>query len=267
MYNPDYYIRSKSARRRKRDARTDLEKRVRAAYKEWRHLREVRRNMPLLPLPEPYQKGFVRYFVLREDVARSKRAAFFEELLEVVNTYQYSDNRKFEAKKRRRGKRVLVPRKQELENFIEWTFFHSKSTRYLTEAQRAYFIKVKRYMPLQKEFMDVYEFADPWRFVLRVRPNMITHYRPVDSDLERDIDALDRFVYDRGKREGIFLSSVGGRGGRGWRKVEKKRGKEKHRFKTMHQVPLFRSKAFALEIAEETLSTNYQFKRQYKWEI
>ncbi len=147
MYNPDYYIRSKSARRRKRDARTDLEKRVRAAYKEWWHLREVRRNMPLLPLPEPYQKGFVRYFVLREDVARSKRAAFFEELLEVVNTYQYSDNRKFEAKKRRRGKRVLVPRKQELENFIEWTFFHRKSTRYLTEAQRAYFIKVKRYNP------------------------------------------------------------------------------------------------------------------------
>ena len=80
---------------------------------------------------------------------------------------------------------------------------------------------------------------------------MITHYRPVDSDLERNINALDRFVYDQGKREGIFLSSVGGRGGRGWRKVEKKRGKETYRLCSAKRiVHSAQFAATAMEVAD-----------------
>ncbi|WGU70580.1 hypothetical protein QIU18_14760 [Capnocytophaga canimorsus] len=62
------------------------------------------------------------FFALRDDIARSKSADFFNQILEKINTYQYSDNRKFLKKKRKRGKKIQVPREQKLHKIIEWQF-------------------------------------------------------------------------------------------------------------------------------------------------
>jgi hypothetical protein len=38
-------------------------------------------------------------------------------------------------------------------------------------------------------YVPYYEFIEPWRFTLRIRPNMITHYKPVDFELEKELQS------------------------------------------------------------------------------
>ena len=112
--------RLRNLRSHKRIAREDHEKFLRTCIKRQKALFKQRRELPLVPLEKPYQKGYVRFFVLREDVRQGKQADFFATLLEKINTYQYADTRKFQKKKKRRGKRVYIARKQELYTFSQW---------------------------------------------------------------------------------------------------------------------------------------------------
>ena len=115
---PKGLSRLRNLRSRKRIAREDHEKYLRECIKRQKVLFKQRRELPLVPLEKPYQKGYVRFFVLREDVRQGKQADFFATLLEKINTYQYADTRKFQKKKKRRGKRVYIARKQELYSLV-----------------------------------------------------------------------------------------------------------------------------------------------------
>ncbi|UKB79909.1 hypothetical protein [Chryseobacterium sp. MEBOG07] len=73
------FSRLRSVRSRKRTIRKDVEKQIRTKYKRSRELWKIRRNLPLIPLDRPYQKGFVRFFVVRDDVKQSKDGDFLKE--------------------------------------------------------------------------------------------------------------------------------------------------------------------------------------------
>ncbi|MFK8274565.1 hypothetical protein ACI76Y_02650 [Capnocytophaga cynodegmi] len=244
--------RLRSLRTRKRLIKEAFEKYIRQQNKLWRKLWNQKRDIPLVPLPEPYQKGFVRFFVLRDDIARSKSADFFNQILEKINTYQYSDNRKFLKKKRKRGKKIQVPREQKLHKIIEWQFPKYKKLEF-NYKQQMYFVKTEEYNPHRKVFETYYEFRDPWRFVLRVKPYMITHYRPLDLDLERELAQLDKLL-DNHKVRGIIQKKIVGRS-YGWKGVEKKKGKEKYKYNNLKNNNLSKMRLSATEIAsifEET---------------
>ena len=66
----------------------------------------------MIPLDKPYQKGFVRFFVVRDDVKQSKDGDFFEGILKKINTYMYSDNRKFLKKKEKKVRKKDKCRKR-----------------------------------------------------------------------------------------------------------------------------------------------------------
>ncbi|MDO4229536.1 MAG: hypothetical protein Q4C98_06970 [Capnocytophaga sp.] len=239
--------RLRSLRTKKRLAKEDFEKFIREQEKIWQKLWKQRREIPLVPLPEPYQKGFVRSFRLRDDVARSPLAGFFEEILEKINTFQYSDNRKFQKKKRRRGKKIYVPREQKLLKIPDWQFPEYKKLKF-SEKEQAYFVKTEEYNPHTKKYEVFYEFRDAWRFVLRVKPYMITHYKPLDTDLEREIARLDKFLFSH-KVRGILQSKIYGRS-YGWKDVEKKKGKKKYKYNVLKNNDLVRAKISATEIAD-----------------
>ena len=63
-------------RSRKRIAREDHEKYLRECCDRHAELESQKRNLRLVPLERPYQKGYVRFFVLREDVRQGKQADF-----------------------------------------------------------------------------------------------------------------------------------------------------------------------------------------------
>jgi hypothetical protein len=108
------FSRLRSLRSRKRTIRKDVEKQIRKKYRRSEELSDIRRNIQWIPLDKPYQRGFVRFFVVREDVMRSKYGEFFEGILKKIKTYMYSESRKFLKKKRKSGRRIYVEREQKL---------------------------------------------------------------------------------------------------------------------------------------------------------
>lgn len=202
------FFRLRSLRSRKRIIKKDVEKQIRKKYNRSDELWKLRRNIPSVPLEKPYQKGFVRFFVVRDDVKRSKDGDFFEGILNKINTKMYSETRKFLKKKRKFGRRIYVDREQKLGRLSTYQWNDPKLK--LTDRERQYFLKREDYCPFRKRYNIYYEFIEPWRFVLRVKPNMITHYKPLDSDLEKEIDELDYYL-GKHKIVGIIHKIIYGR--------------------------------------------------------
>ena len=232
------FSRLRSLRSRKRISRKDVVKQIRKKYKRSNELWELRRNIPLIPLEQPYQKGFVRFFVVRDDVKRSKDGDFFEGILNKINTKMYSSTRKFLKKKRKFGRRIYVDREQKLVQLSIHQWNDPKLG--LTTRERQYFLKKEEYNPFRKRYNVYYEFIEPWRFVLRIKPYMITHYKPLHSDLEKEIDELDSYL-GRYKIQGIVHKTIYGRPNP-W--------KDRYKRDLKKSVKYFRYKMSATEIAE-----------------
>lgn len=200
--------RLRSLRSRKRTIKKDVEKQIRKKYQRSKDVSEILRNLPLIPLENPYQLGFIRFFVVRDDVMRSKDGAFFEELLKKINTYMYSGSRQFLKKKRKFGRRIYVEKEQKLRSISSYSWCCSKFG--LTPRERQYFLKREEYCPFRKRNETYYEFTEPWRFTLRTRPHMITHQKPVDAELEKENAELNAFL-EQHKVAGMINKKIHGK--------------------------------------------------------
>ncbi len=164
----------------------DRDKQLLALDKEEDELYKQRRNLGWIELHPPVMRGWKRYFVLRDDVAKGKQAAFFESILSKINTTQYSYRKDFKVKKRKWGKKVHVVKEQYLFSPTPYYFNEMK----FTEAEKQFFeervVEDKRTGKLNRIFV----FTEPWRFVLRVRPNIITKTRVRDEVIESRINEI-----------------------------------------------------------------------------
>ena len=190
----DYALASrfKSARRKKRLVKKDFDKQLHAIYVRERKLYNDKRNLPLIPLENPYQQGWVRYFVLREDVLRSPNAEFFQNLLTKINTYKYSNTKSFSRKVRKKGKKSIVEESQELYRVCTYQWNCEKFG--LTDKEKAYFTFVVEWSEAFKRFLHYYKFNESWRYVLRVRPHFITHRKAIDEVLESELQGIDNRI-------------------------------------------------------------------------
>ena len=246
--------RLRSLRSHKRIVREDHEKYLRECCDRHAELEKRRRNLPLVPLEKPYQKGYVRFFVLREDVRQGKQADFFATLLEKINTYQYADNRKFQKKKKRRRKPVYVARKQELYAFNQWEWQRALERGKFTEKECAYFARIECFNRQKDRFETYYEFTEAWRFELRVKPNMMTHYRPVDIAIERELAKLDKIINDYNNWN-IIANIIYGHSYRySWLYYEKRyNSKEKYKRTPLKEIAALKYHTSAMEIGEMLL--------------
>ena len=181
--------RFRSVRERKRAAKLHFEKHLLKLARERKKLRDQRRKLGYEPLLPPVQKGFKRYFVLRDDVARTPKAAFFQEILEMINTVQYSDTREFSKRKRFKGRKIKVGREQKLKTISEYEWQKLK----LSPEQALYFEQTIELTPYH-QWQLVYRFVEPWRFRLKVAPNLITQIRIKDALLEKRLDEIENFL-------------------------------------------------------------------------
>ncbi|SHL22083.1 hypothetical protein [Flavobacterium chilense] len=194
-YTVDEYAlctRFKSKKRKKRLVKQDFEKQLIQLRKLEVELWKKRRDLPLVPLANPYQKGWQRNFILREDVSRSNEAEFYRTLLDKINTWQFSSEKSFKRKKKRKRRNVYVEKFQTVKEFLEWEWKSPKLG--LTEKEKVHFYKRERWCSNFKRYKTHYVFNEPWRYVLRVSPYMITHTKMVDSDLESEIQLLDNYI-------------------------------------------------------------------------
>lgn len=180
--------RIRTKRHKKRMQREDADKQLIRKHKEEKAIWSAVRNLGWTELKPPTQQGFVRFFVLRGDVARTKEAPFFLKLLDKINTRQWSHRRDFKKKRRRYGKKVYVVREQNLRDIWESNF-----ARKFDEKERLYFYETLVHYGNSKTPYKVFRFLEPWRFVLRIQPNMITKVRVKDLDLERQGAEINRY--------------------------------------------------------------------------
>ncbi len=182
----------KSARLKKRLVKTDRDKQLIQLSNRQKALLKERSDLPLIPLEHPYQRGWKRFFVLRDDVNGDARAGFYETLLKKINTVEYDADKSFKRKKRRRRRYGYVPREQLLRkiNAYDW---HSGFYK-LTDEEKACFERTELYDIKTRRTEVKYVFAEPWRYALKITPNMVSHKKQLDLVLERELAWIDNHI-------------------------------------------------------------------------
>ena len=183
-------FRLRSARRREREARKDFDKKLIRLFREQRAISQQLWNLGYEELNPPVTRGWKRSFVLREDVAISKDAKFFQGILDKINTVEYSWKKDFKLKRRLRGKKIYVERPLKLKQPGPFCFMRNK----LTDVELKHFDLVMSTNRIGNQFIWVHQFREPWRFVVKVEPNIIRHTKIKDYDLERRRDEIDRYL-------------------------------------------------------------------------
>ncbi len=219
----------KTKRQKRQALKEDREKQLLEKYYEWIRLRKVKRDLPMIPLQEPYQKGWKRFFVLRPDQLFTQSAAFYSQLLEKINTVAYNSERKFimKVKYRFSRKRVPVEIPQSLKYFDVQEWNDPKLN--LTEREKALFEPTWHYETQTGMYSTRYMFRDPWRYVLKVSPNIISEVKMMDSELEQQIAEIQNYL----DREGLMPLAEKAAHGEvySWSRFEPEQEKHKSPFK------------------------------------
>jgi hypothetical protein len=187
--------RLRTNRHKKRKQREDADKQLIRKYKEEQAIWLAVRQLGWTELKPPVQRGFIRFFVLRPDVAHTKEAPFYQKILDKINSKQWSHRKDFKKKRSRFGKKIYVVREQKLTDIPEYDFIKK-----FDEKEKTCFYETLVHFGKSKTPCRVYRFLEPWRFILRVQPNMITKVRIKNLDLEKQQAELDKFFQVNNRR-------------------------------------------------------------------
>lgn len=180
--------RLKTKRKKKRLQKTDADKKLIQLSRELTKIHIEMENLGYQELKPPVQRGWKRTFVLRFDVKAGKEALFFQTLLDKINTVEYSHRKDFRVKKNKQGKRVYLEQIQKLRALSELSF----SDNLLSEIEKTHFREEWKVCKYNGRIIKYYFIKEPWRFVLKVKPNMITKVRIIDPLLlQREAEIKD----------------------------------------------------------------------------
>jgi hypothetical protein len=188
----DWPYRLKSARRKKRLVKKDRDKQLIKLDKLQTSLLKQKRQLPVIPLEHPYQKGWKRIFVLRKDVQQSEKAAFYQAILDKINTVEYNRDISFKKRKWRKQRYHYEERPQTLRPIYDNEWRSNKVK--LTEAEQACFFRNEEWSASRSKVIITYLFTDLWRFVLTVKPHIVCEAKMVDELLEQELKAIDNRI-------------------------------------------------------------------------
>ena len=178
------------------------EKEIRKLKKRVREVDKMIRDQPLKELKEPFQKGWIIFYKLRDDIARRKDADKIWTKLSLA----YRESKATKSLKHvkmvrqgikgyyeiRDGKRVYITLGPDKKYFTE------REYQAFDEHVKAWFyydITESWYYGSKKYRVDI---PDHW-LVMKVRANMMTHVQEIDGDLESEsekiwqrLDVMDR---------------------------------------------------------------------------
>lgn len=181
----------KSARQKRRLVKTDRDKQLIQLSKRRDELWKQKRLLPKVPLEHPYQRGWKRFFVLRHDIKRGPKADFFEALLTKINTVEYHYDKSFKRKKRRKGRNVYIVKQQLLREFSDYSWQVNQIN--FTEDEKTCFTRVE-FINTSRRLEAKYVITEPWRYVLKIVPHMVTHVKLMDIDIERALSYIGGYV-------------------------------------------------------------------------
>ncbi|MCR8558365.1 hypothetical protein KXD93_11965 [Mucilaginibacter sp. BJC16-A38] len=184
--------RLKSARQKRRLVKKDRDKQLIELDRLQTSLLEQKRQLPMIPLEHPYQKGWKRIFVLRQDVRQSEKAMFYQAILDKINTVEYNKDISFKKRKRRKQRYHYEEQPQTLRPIYDNDWQSDKLK--FTEAEKECFYRNEEWSASRSKIIVTYLFNDSWRFVLAVKPHIIYEAKMVDEQLEQELKAIDNKI-------------------------------------------------------------------------
>ncbi|WP_165024331.1 hypothetical protein [Dysgonomonas sp. ZJ279] len=217
-----------------RRIRTAYDKKLRCIDKEHTYIYNQIRNLGYEELVPPIQRGYKRLFVLTEEAKYSNHAEFYQNILDKINVVWYSPHKIFKEKKRKISKwKYRKNKEQKLQEPDGWTFQNMK----FTDEEAKYFYKVEYYDYQLKQQREKYVFAEQWRFILRIVPNIITKVQIKDLELEQYRDELRDFL-DRDRNRKRLVRMAGGNT-YSWKKIiNEKENRKKYMYNSLINIPI-----------------------------
>ena len=175
-------------RRGKRLEKKSTEKKLLALWRKQSRLYEARRNYNKIELEKPERRGYKRFFVLRDDIARGKEAEFFKGLLKLVQNTYLSRDKKFLRKDYKTKKKVPIEQSIRSVGHKEFNKLN------LSAKQKSFFKQVWKtdYRGMNGAFY--YEFEKDWMFVMKIEPHYITYKIEIDPKIESEIARLRNHI-------------------------------------------------------------------------
>ena len=183
------------ARRQKRMNKDFQEKKLKSLWDRKCKL-DRGKHYDYVELPKPIRAGYKRFFVLRDDIARStKEAAIYKPLLKWMNTVVRSSNKKFMVKQWRRKNYVPITQGLHVISHSDW---NKKVEPTLTLKQKSLFMKVWHPNTARRNGKTInapggewkYIFTKPWVFVYKIEPYYHTHRILVNPQIESELKEI-----------------------------------------------------------------------------
>ena len=64
----------------------------------------------------------------------------------------------------------------------------------LSEREQACFVRIENFNARNGRGDARYVIAEPWRFVLKIEPHMVTHQKMIDVDIEKELAGIGRHI-------------------------------------------------------------------------
>lgn len=183
-------MKTKESRLEKRKLIESNDKKLIRLRKRMNELWKIKHGLPLVQLEKPIRRGFKKTFKLREDIARRKDAKDFQRILGVINQTIYCKTDDFKIKKWHNNQMEDIPHVLKHipenqwdkldwpEHFKKWFVFQERH--HTTKYGGNYVIKG-------------YWFKYDYMFDAVVLPNFVTHRKPVEPHIERELKEIDQY--------------------------------------------------------------------------
>lgn len=187
--NPTLSIKKKGYMRHS-NYKTEKEKEIRRLWNQYLELSDAKRHNGTWIDVEPYQRGWVRTYDLRDDIKNRNDAPEVREVLKIINSTLFCRNKEFT---RLRSKKKEEPIPQPLLRITPEKYNE------LNEKCQSFFVKrelVEHYIS-RNITVTRYEFKNDFWFVFVIEPNIITRHWLPDGEIEsRYAELTHRFNRD-----------------------------------------------------------------------
>lgn len=169
------------------------DKEVLALYMRKSKLYQAKRGMRLVELPKPIRSGYMKFFVLRPDIANSSEAGMYRQILHYVQSTVYSRNKDFLRKDYKTKKMIPLEHRPKAIGHKDWNklidgTFNAKQQQMFERVWKQTGIKNPKVGHFQ------YEFLKDWTFIEKIEPHYKTHTLLLDPDLESELDQISNKI-------------------------------------------------------------------------
>ncbi len=163
------------------DKKEKKDKSIIAYVRELDKLHKITREAPVVPLAEPYQNGWTKYLVLRDDYTRRDDAHVFQNIIKTIGEEVFCRKMNFlDRNGKEYGPLLRIVGKNEWE-MLGWTAQYKKHFEYGIHRRTRYFGMT------WSDTMEGWKMVKPYFLVEAIKPHFITHTKTIYPEVEARI--------------------------------------------------------------------------------